>query len=51
MKPLTKADMYKKDALTGKTICILPREILKKHRDRSKYIPAIEDKKHQEAKK
>lgn len=47
MKTLTKKDMYDKD---GK--CILPKGALpKKYCPRSKYIPAVEDKKHKEIKR
>ena len=47
MKPLTRKDMYKKDALTGEVICILPHGPLpKKYAPRSKYDPATEDEKH-----
>lgn len=42
MRPLTKKDMYNKEG-----VCVLPRYSLKKYRNRSKYNPEIEDKKHE----
>ena len=41
MKPLTRRDMYDKD---GK--CILLKEFPKRYKNRNKYDPATEDKKH-----
>jgi hypothetical protein len=41
MKPLTKKEMYDKDGN-----CILPKYQPKKYKNRNKYIPSEEDKKH-----